>query len=348
MPWLSEVKGVLLNHLAGAAGSRASYELLFGHQNPSGKLSETYPLSLEHSVPGPEFLEKEANVLYRESLYVGYRYYDTFKEKVLFPFGYGLSYTKFLTKPLDLVRKDDGYEVSVCVKNIGHTTGSEVVGIYIERSDSALFGPKKELKAFTKVTLAPGEKKTVNLLIRDEDLKVFHPLRRTWVLENTLYHVYVGINVLESELVFSFDLDNGEVLSDLKAYQELNKKYYDHKSFTVTSQDFRALYGEPLPLFFPNRKRPFTMENNIGDTTDYFIGRKIFNIMVKTAVKMAGDDPIMQEMAKESIKMLPFRTISALSSGAITPRQNEGLVDLLNGHLLRGAIKYLGKPKPKK
>ncbi len=345
MPWVNDVQTILLAHLLGGATGPVTYNLLFGHANPSGKLSETYPLNLEDRVPGLDFLKPESNVLYRESLYIGYRYYDTYKKQVLFPFGHGLSYTQFHTKVNDLVIKDDGFEISITVANIGHLAGSEVVGIYIGRSFSKLYGPKKELKAFTKVFLAPGEKQDITLFVSRDSLRVYHPLLNKWVLENTFYNVYVGINVLEAENAFDFIIEDEDDLVDLDEYRSANEKYYDTKTLNVTSQDFETLYGEKLPLYFPNRKRPFTFENSISDTTDYFIGRKIYNIMVKTAVKMAGDDVTMIEMAKESIKKMPFRSITALSSGAITYAQSAGLIDMLNGRLIRGAIKYLKKPK---
>ena len=105
----------------------ATHNLLFGQVNPSGKLSETYPLSLAKGLPGAAFLTSDQNVLYRESLYVGYRYYDTFKEQILFPFGYGLSYTQFVIRNHEIKEVKAGYEVSAEITNIGHLRGGEVI-----------------------------------------------------------------------------------------------------------------------------------------------------------------------------------------------------------------------------
>lgn len=347
MPWLHDVKGILLTHLAGGATGPATFNLLYGKANPSGKLSETYPLSLAKSMPGESFIHSKQNVPYLESLYVGYRYYDTFNEQVLFPFGYGLSYTQFKMSNLEIKQENDTYKITLSLTNIGHLAGAEVVGIYIGRQNSKLYAPHKELKAFKKVFLDKNEKKEVEIYLTQNDLKCYDPVKNQWVLENTYYHVYVGLNVTMSETVFIINVEHGENLEHLLPYREAHQAYYALSNFKPTVNDFVGLYGRPLPLIFARRKRPFTLENNISDTTDYWIGKKIYHMMVTTASKMAGDDVVMAEIAKESIKELPFRTIPALSSGAITNRQRDGLLLILNGKPLRGAMKYFIKAKKK-
>lgn len=347
MPWLNNVKAVLLTHLGGSATGRATYNLLFGKVTPSGKLSETYPLSLAKSVPGESFLTSKQNVPYIESLYVGYRYYDTFNEPVLFPFGYGLSYTQFKTSDVEIKTEGNEYIITLNIVNIGHLPGAEVLGVYVGREFSKLYGPKKELKAFTKVFLNPGEKKKVRLSFTKEALKVYDPIHKRWVLEDVDYNVYVGINVREAENVFYISVDDGKNLKHLLPYKELNSVYYDTSEYKVTLKNFETLYGAPLPLVFANRKRPFTLENNISDTTDYWLGRKVYNMMVEEAAEMAGDNKVLVEMARESIKELPFRSIPALSSGGVSINQRDGLLLVLNGKPLRGLIRFMKKAKRK-
>lgn len=347
MPWINGVKGILLTHLAGAATGPATFNLLYGKANPSGKLSETYPLSLARSVPGESFVTSKQNVPYLESLFVGYRYYDTFNEQVLFPFGFGLSYTQFKMSNLEIQQMDKTYKITFNLTNIGHIDGAEVVGVYVGRQNSKLYAPHKELKAFKKIFLAKNEKKEVEMFLTQDDLKCYDPIQHQWVLENTIYHVYVGLNVTMSETVFLIHVEDSQPLDHLAAFKEANRAYYVLNFFKPTVNDFVALYAKPLPLVFAKRKRPFTLENNISDTTDYWIGKKIYHLMTTTAAQMAGDNVVMAEIAKESIKELPFRSIPALSSGAISNRQRDGLLLILNGKPLRGAIKYFIKPKKK-
>lgn len=345
MPWLNNVKGLLLTHLAGSATGRGTYNLLFGKASPSGKLAETYPLSLANSVPGESFIKSELNVPYIESLFVGYRYYDTFNEQVLFPFGYGLSYTQFKISDHDIKVSGDTYTISANVTNIGHIRGGEVISVYISREFSKLFSPRKELKAFTKVYLNPGEKKQVEMTFTKEDLKAYDPVNKKWVLENIHYSVYVGTNVNETENLFFISIEDGEDLKHLEDYRKENSAYYNHNEYSVTLNDFKTLYGAPLPLVFANRKRPFTLENNISDTTDYWIGRKVYNMIIDLAGKKTGDDPILKKMAQESIKEMPFRTIPALSSGEVTIAERDAILLVLNGKVIRGLWRYLKKEK---
>ncbi|OQC10764.1 MAG: Thermostable beta-glucosidase B [Tenericutes bacterium ADurb.Bin087] len=346
MPWINNAKGILLMHLAGSMTGPATHNLLFGQVNPSGKLSETYPLSLAKGLPGAAFLTSDQNVLYRESLYVGYRYYDTFKEQILFPFGYGLSYTQFVIRNHEIKEVKAGYEVSAEITNIGHLRGGEVIGIYTGKDNSLLYGPRKELKAFKKVFLDPGEKKIVKLFLPKESLKAYDPIKKKWVLENTTYNIFVGINVQNAEEMFQIDITDGENLAHLKEYKNANNVYYKHNSFEPTIKDFATLFGgDSLPLYFPNRKRPFTLESNIGDTTDYWWGRRVYNMMINTSRKLAGKDAVLQEMAIETVKELPFRSLTALSSGEVGNNQRDGILLIVNGKPLRGIIKFLKKKK---
>lgn len=346
MPWINDVKSILLTHLAGSMTGPATYNLLFGVTNPSGKLSETYPLSLDKGLPGGEFLTSDQNVLYRESLYVGYRYYDTFREQVLFPFGHGLSYTQFNTSHHEIEEVKDGYNITMEVTNIGHIRGAEVIGIYTGKSHSLLYGPRKELRAFKKVYLDPGEKQKINIFLPTESLKAYCPVKQEWVLENVNYNVYVGINVQTTDEIFQILVDDANDLSYLKNYQKENEMYYRRADFNPSIKDFTTLFGgESLPLFFANRKRPFTLANNISDTTDYWWGRTIYKIMAKTSRKLAGDDVVLQEMAVETIKELPFRSLSALSSGEVSTNQRDAILLLVNGKPIRGIFKFLRKKK---
>lgn len=166
-PWIDKVKAVLYMGLPGQAGGEAAANLLTGKVNPSGKLTETWPMRYA-DVPSREtFGQKTTH--YKEGLYVGYRYYDKAGVPVRFAFGHGLSYTRFSYSDLRI----EGRTVRVTVANTGSREGTEVVQLYIAPPQNGLYRPLKELKGFAKVVLAPGESKTVTFSLEDRSFAVW-------------------------------------------------------------------------------------------------------------------------------------------------------------------------------
>ncbi|HBX71202.1 MAG TPA: glycosyl hydrolase, partial [Chloroflexi bacterium] len=167
MPWVNDVQSILEGYLGGQAGAGALADILSGQVNPSGKLAETFPLKLADNPSYRSFPGGPATVEYRESIYVGYRYYDSVAQDVLFPFGHGLSYTSFEYSQLKLnqAQNPDGAAVTVRVKvkNTGKVAGQEIVQVYVHDVQSSVFRPAKELKGFAKVALKPGEETDVTL-----------------------------------------------------------------------------------------------------------------------------------------------------------------------------------------
>lgn len=165
MPWINAVKGVLNAYLGGEASGEASVELLYGEVNPSGKLAETYPIYNEDNPTYSNFPGSAKSVEYRESIYVGYRYYDKLKKEVRFPFGHGISYTSFKYSDIRLSKKSikdsEKLIVSFKLKNIGERAGAEIAQIYVKDIESTIFRPEKELKGFKKVFLESGDRKSV-------------------------------------------------------------------------------------------------------------------------------------------------------------------------------------------
>ena len=149
MPWHTCCKAILHGYLNGQAGASATLDILTGKVNPSGRLAETYPISYEQTPAFRYYPSNEKTSEYRESVYVGYRYYDTSKVRVQYPFGFGLSYTEFTYS--DLIIEEDGIKVSVT--NTGDRDGAEVVQMYVGLPNAIVFRPEKELKGFVKVYL---------------------------------------------------------------------------------------------------------------------------------------------------------------------------------------------------
>lgn len=163
MPWKDKVKGIITGYLGGEAGSKAMVNCLIGKVNPSGKLAETYPNKLEDTPCYNNYPGTELTVEYKESIYVGYRYYEKANKEVLFPFGFGLSYTNFEYSNLKLNQEEDKIKVTFKIKNTGKVIGKEIAQIYISQENPKIYKPIKELKDFKKVKLNPGEEKQIEI-----------------------------------------------------------------------------------------------------------------------------------------------------------------------------------------
>jgi beta-glucosidase len=196
MPWLDKVAAVVQAWYPGQECGNAVADVLFGDINPSGKLPQTFPVRLEDTPTYLDFPGENGKVYYGEGLFVGYRYYDKKMVAPLFPFGFGLSYTTFDYGPLSLssreIGPDDTLQVSVEIANTGRRTGKEVVQVYVRDQQASLQRPEKELKAFTKVQLEPGERRTVTLSLARDALAYYDDLAHQWVAEAGEFEVLVG------------------------------------------------------------------------------------------------------------------------------------------------------------
>lgn len=196
MPWIQQVKGVLETYLGGQAVGGATADVLFGEVNPSGKLAETFPVSVNHNPSYLNFPGEGDTVEYKEGIFVGYRYYDTKNIQPLFPFGHGLSYTQFeyraMTVSNELITDQDTVDVQVTVKNSGDTFGKEIVQLYVSDVESSVARPAKELKGFEKVALQPGEETTVTFTLDKRSFAYYHVDLKDWHVESGEFELSVG------------------------------------------------------------------------------------------------------------------------------------------------------------
>lgn len=194
--WIDGVAAVLEGWMMGQAGGVAIADVLFGKVNPSGKLAETFPKKLEDTPAYINWPGEAGDVRYGEGLFIGYRYYDYRKVPVLFPFGYGLSYTTYEysnAKTSKSTFKDtEGVTVSVDVTNTGKFAGKEIVQVYVHDQKSKLVRPEKELKGFAKVELKPGETKTVSIPLDFRSFAYYHPAYKQWVAEEGEFDLLIG------------------------------------------------------------------------------------------------------------------------------------------------------------
>lgn len=216
MPWLGEAAAVLELYLGGEAVGEAAADLLFGDVNPSGKLAETFPLRLEDTPCYLDFPGEERTVRYGEDIFVGYRWYDARKLEVLFPFGYGLSYTTFAYTGLTLDRAElDGdmaLTAQVTVKNTGARAGKEVVQLYVCPPRGDTRRPVKELKGFAKVELAPGEEKKVWLRLDRRSFAYYEEAAGDWYVPDGTYTIWAGGSSRDLPLAAEVTVRAGETI----------------------------------------------------------------------------------------------------------------------------------------
>jgi beta-glucosidase len=199
--WINDVAAVLEGWMMGQAGGAAIADILFGKVNPSGKLAETFPLKLSDTPAHINWPGGAGEVRYGEGLFIGYRYYDSKEMPVLFPFGYGLSYTTFSysnAKVSAQTFKDaDGVMVSVDVTNTGKLAGKEIVQVYVHDQKSILVRPQKELKGFAKVELEPGETKTVSIPLDFRAFAYYHPEYKQWITEDGDFDILIAASATD-------------------------------------------------------------------------------------------------------------------------------------------------------
>lgn len=345
-PWIDKVSAVLLMYLGGQAVGGAIADILTGRVNPSGKLAESWPLKLEDNPSYNYFPGYPMTVEYRESVFVGYRYYDTAQVPVRFPFGFGLSYTRFEYSDLRIektyVGEGDVINVSCDVRNSGSVDGKEVVQVFVSRKDSMIFRAAQELKGFQKVSLKAGEQKRVVFSIPVHELAFYNTEGSSWQVEDGDYEVRIGSSSRDIRLTGKIQVSskNTHVIPDLR---QVLPAYFDlSHGLRVTDAEFETLIGRPLPPRERMKSAPHTINSTFSDIKDKWVGRQILKFVDRQLENMSKDNADLKIMAEKMLMDSPLRLIATMG-GSLTTIQLYGLVDLLNGRMIKGVIKLLKK-----
>lgn len=260
MPFIDEVKGVLETYLGGEAVNEAIFDIVYGNVNPSGHLAETFPLHLEDCPATPYFPGDGFNVLYKESIYVGYRYYLTFHKKVLFPFGYGLSYSQFTYSDFTLEEVNGQYQASVKVKNTSLVPGKAVPQLYVSKPNRDIFNAEAELCGFEKIFLNAYEEKTVVFKVDPEVFTFFNAKLKKQVPLYGEYRFAVGIDC--AHLLPARPVMKEGKNEDLPYTRNDVPAYYGENIVHVSDEEFSKLYGGKLPL--TDKKAPFSLDTSLA------------------------------------------------------------------------------------
>lgn len=230
MPWLDKVAGVLQMYLAGQASGGAAVNLLFGDATPCGKLAETFPLHLEDNPSYLNFPGNREKVCYQEGVFIGYRYYDKKRMDVLFPFGYGLSYTDFTysnmkvtvngknAADVDVIKETDEIVVSADITNTGNCDGAEIVQLYIKNPVVYEIRPEKELRDFAKVFLKAGETKTVTFMLNARAFSYYETRIHDWYAESGDYEILLASSSRDIRLQYTVSITGSKKIPFVADY----------------------------------------------------------------------------------------------------------------------------------
>lgn len=341
MPWQDRARAVVHGFLGGQAGATAMARLLTGKANFSGKLSETIPLRYEDMPSAPYYPGREKTSEYREGLFVGYRYFDTAQKPVLYPFGYGLSYTQFRYSDL----KIDGDTVSFSVENTGKMSGAEVAQLYIAPKTNGTFRPAQELKGFVRITLAPNEKKRAEITLTDRSFALWSTKHNDWVVESGEYGILVGASSRDIRLHGT--VTRKGITEKLYDEPEL-APYYTGDVMAVPDAAFEALLGRPIPQRNWDREAPFGFNDCVsqGEYLRGGLGKAIYNgvRLLRNGLLLCG-----KKMAANNFMYIldvPYRNIARMT-GTFNDEQVYALLKVVNRE--KGGVKaFINATKERK
>lgn len=328
MPWENNLKAILHGYLFGQAGVGAVFELLTGRYSPSGKLSESIVKKYD-DVPNKRYYpSKERTSEYRESIFVGYRYFTTTNVPVLYPFGYGLSYTEFRYSDIE-VDKD---KVSFHIENTGKMAGEETAQLYIGIKNSNIFRAKLELKGFKKVSLNPGEKKRLTVYFDDKSFRFYNVATDAFEVESGEYDIYIGSSCMDIRLQSTLYVEGNMKISPYKK-DEL-PSYFEGKVTDIQDSEYRILLGRDIP------DGSWGGELGINDAlcqmyyAKSFIARFAYRMLDKKLKKsLEGGVPDLNTLFQFN---MPFRAIAKMSNGQVSMEMVHSIVKLVNGHFFKG------------
>jgi beta-glucosidase len=349
LPWYDRVRGILLAYLGGEGVGKAVANLLLGKAVPCGKLAETWPLRQSDCPSFCYFPGGRHTVEYRESIYVGYRYYEAAGKTVRFPFGYGLSYSSFAYSGITLDREScefgEKLQLSFTITNQGSRTARETAMVFVGHCNETVFLPVKELKAFTKLELDPGESRQITLALDTGEFGYYNTLIGDWYAENGEYQLLVGPSSSVCSLRTAVTLRSAHAPQpDLR---EQAPVYYTLPSgeFLVDDKSFSALYGKPLPLHDSKPRRPYNHNNTLEDIEHTLIGKLILKAADRMAKRTTKDSKEEEGMMSSMIKEMPFHSLVASGDGAVPEELMEGILCILNGQILGGLKRLLSRKR---
>lgn len=337
MPYVSRVDAIVHAYLSGEAGARAILNVITGKVNPSGKLAESVPFGYADCPSADHFGKSDRTIEYRESIFIGYRYYNSSGAYARIPFGYGLSYTKFAYRDLEITDKG----VKFKIKNIGKVDGKEIAQLYVSKRHSFVFRPRIELKGFVKVALKAGEEKTVEIPFDEYTFRYFDISSKRFETEGGEYQIFVGSS--SKDLLLDGVITKEGTVSVGPYDVEKIRHYMKGEVREVPDAEFKEILGSDIPekdLRFIKKHRIEVDYNTSVSDLRYAKGwtgrlterviRHLIGFLRWIGKRTTANTLVM------GVYYNPVRAFSRMTGAAISMAQLDGLIMMFNGHFFKG------------
>ncbi|MDQ8766397.1 glycoside hydrolase family 3 C-terminal domain-containing protein [Streptococcus ruminantium] len=331
MSWDRNVHGILHGYLSGEAGATAMLDALTGRVNPSGKLSETYPVGLTDIPSSANYPAEGEFALYKEALYVGYRYFTSVDKPVKYPFGYGMSYTSFAYDQLEVSEAG----AAITVTNIGSVAGAEVVQLYVGKEDSQIYRPTKELKGFNKVYLKAGESKRIFIPFDTYTFRYFNRQTGQFEVEGGSYLLYIGASSSDirivGEIIQEGTSENFPISEQLPSYLAVQVE-------AVSNREFSLLLGRPVPEELWQVGQELGMNDPVlklqfaKSVLARFVHKVLAGLLKKAERKGTPDLNLL------FLYNMPFRAMAKMTGDLLDRAMVEGILMIANGHFFKGLV----------
>ena len=337
MPYVSRVDAIVHAYLSGEAGARAILNVITGKVNPSGKLAESVPFGYADCPSADHFGKSDRTIEYRESIFIGYRYYNSSGAYARIPFGYGLSYTKFAYRDLEITDKG----VKFKIKNVGKVDGKEIAQLYVSKPHSFVFRPRIELKGFVKVALKAGEEKTVEIPFDEYTFRYFDISSKRFETEGGEYQIFVGSS--SKDLLLDGVITKEGTVSVGPYDVEKIRHYMKGEVREVPDAEFKEILGSDIPekdLRFIKKHRIEVDYNTSVSDLRYAKGwtgrlterviRHLIGFLRWIGKRTTANTLVM------GVYYNPVRAFSRMTGAAISMAQLDGLIMMFNGHFFKG------------
>ncbi|MEE5995374.1 MAG: glycoside hydrolase family 3 C-terminal domain-containing protein [Candidatus Enteromonas sp.] len=337
MPYVSRVDAIVHAYLSGEAGARAILNVITGKVNPSGKLAESVPFGYADCPSADHFGKSDRTIEYRESIFIGYRYYNSSGAYARIPFGYGLSYTKFAYRDLEITDKG----VKFKVKNIGKVDGKEIAQLYVGKRHSFVFRPRIELKGFVKVALKAGEEKSVEIPFDEYTFRYFDISSKRFETEGGEYQIFVGSS--SKDLLLDGVITKEGTVSVGPYDVEKIRHYMKGEVREVPDAEFKEILGSDIPekdlRFIKKHRIEIDYNTSVSDLryakgwtgrlTERVI-RHLIGFLRWIGKRTTANTLVM------GVYYNPVRAFSRMTGAAISMAQLDGLIMMFNGHFFKG------------
>jgi beta-glucosidase len=349
LPFADQLAAILDMHLPGMHGGEATARLLFGEVSPSGKLTESWPLTAADASSAADY-DRGVQARYYESIYVGYRYYDAAGTSLRFPFGHGLSYTTFEYHDVEVRETAGTVTVRARIENTGDRDGTEVVQLYVRNNRDGVFKADKELRAFTRVRVPAGGSAPIELRFSLSDLAYWDVDERDWLLENGAYEVLLAASAADIRLAVPLIVTSGS--TPRSPYSAAVEAAYAAPPAKVPAE-FPALLGREVPV--AARSRRLTMETRLIDASSTVMGAIMLRAVSARVRKdytsaLAMPDGTERDARVKNahfvLRMMPFQSLRSMamtSGGALPYRVARAIADIAAWHPIRGIRTMLRK-----